>query len=228
MRSIFKIFFAVLFISMPIRAELWRLDAGAGVWQSDADGTITQISIFPPLIDGTATDKLENHDNKKPGYFYLSLRHPIPVLPNIRFEYIDLKSSGRSVDVTATVTLVPLLSTGTTITGTSSDLVLKQYDTILFYSLLDSTLWMTLDLGLDMKYVVSRYTIEEIELDERAGTIVPMIYVRGRVVVPVVDIGLEADGKYITDGASTVYEIRAKIDYTLEFIPVVKPGLELG
>jgi outer membrane protein len=56
----------------------------------------------------------------------------------------------------------------------------------------------------------------------------PLLYARARVEIPSTDIGLEADIKYITTGDSTVYDARAKVDYTLDFVPVIQPALEVG
>ena len=57
---------------------------------------------------------------------------------------------------------------------------------------------------------------------------VPLLYARARVQIPSTDLGLEADIKYITTGDSTVYDARAKVDYTLKFVPVIQPALEVG
>ena len=64
--------------------------------------------------------------------------------------------------------------------------------------------------------------------DGSESIVIPLVYVRGRIEIPSTDIGLEADVKYITTGDSTVYDVRAKIDYTLSFIPVVQPAIEIG
>ncbi|MEA1983097.1 MAG: hypothetical protein U9N39_06095, partial [Campylobacterota bacterium] len=58
--------------------------------------------------------------------------------------------------------------------------------------------------------------------------VLPLGYLRGRVQIPVTKIGIEADVKYISYGNSTVSEFRAKVDYTLGFIPVIQPGIEIG
>jgi len=57
---------------------------------------------------------------------------------------------------------------------------------------------------------------------------IPMAYLRARVEIPATGLALEADGKYITYNGSTVYDARAKVAYTFDFIPVVQPALEVG
>ena len=55
-----------------------------------------------------------------------------------------------------------------------------------------------------------------------------MAYLRGRVEAPFAPLGLESDIKYITDGESTIYDVRIKIDYTFKMNAALQPGIELG
>ena len=64
--------------------------------------------------------------------------------------------------------------------------------------------------------------------NESASLVIPLLYARTRVQVPGTGIGFEADIKYITTGSTTVYDARAKVDYTFESVPVVQPAIELG
>ncbi len=229
MRHLFKIVSMFLFVSLPAAAELWRFDAAIGSWNSAARGTITETFNETLLL----RDNIGSHKDKTAPYLYLIVQHPFAIVPNLRLEYVDLKSSGTSVDVESLSATFPFDTINTTVSGVESELLLQQYDAILFYSLLDKKDGMVLDLGVDLKYIVSSYTVdaagyEEIELDEGSGTLVPMVYVRGRADIPFEGLGVEADGKFITDGSSTVYDIRIKADYTLELLPLLRPGLELG
>ncbi|WP_345975580.1 TIGR04219 family outer membrane beta-barrel protein [Sulfurimonas sp. HSL3-7] len=229
MRHLFKILSMFLFVSLPAAAEFWRFDAAVGSWNSAARGTITETFNETLLL----RDNIGSHKDKTAPYLYIVVRHPLPILPNLRLEYVDLKSSGTSVDVESLSTTFPFDTINTTVTGVESELLLQQYDAILFYNLLDRAFWLTLDLGADLKYVISRYTVDaagykEIELDEGSGSLIPMLYVRGRADLPLKGLGVEADGKFITDGSSTVYDIRLKADYTLDLFALFKPGLELG
>lgn len=229
MQHLVTLFAALLLASLPLRAEPWHFDAGTGSWSSDARGTITET-----LDESLAVrDNLGTHEEKTALYLYIMVQHPLAMLPNLRLEYVDTKSSGTSVDVESLSGTFPFDKMNTTVTGIESELLLEQYDAILFYSLLGKNDGMELDLGVDLKYMISSYTVdaagyEEIDLDEGTGSLVPMLYVRGRADLPLKGLGVEADGKFITDGSSTVYDIRLKADYTLDLLPFLKPGLELG
>ncbi len=152
------------------------------------------------------------------------IKHPVPVLPNIRLEYVSLEDKGvasgefKDFDIGAASTTL------------SYDM--KQYDIIPYYNILDNTAWITLDLGLDIKIIDASYTAAPATgfAGYRDSVIfpVPLLYARARVQIPSTDLGLEADIKYITTGDSTVYDARAKVDYTLKFVPVIQPALEVG
>lgn len=229
MQYLLTLFSALALLSLSATAEPWRFDAGIGSWNSDARGTITETFNESLVL----RDNLGTHKDKTALYLYITVQHPLSMLPNLRLEYVDTKSSGTSVDVESLSSTFPFDKMNTTVTGIENELLLEQYDAILFYSLFDKNGWMELDLGADLKYIISSYTVdaagyEEINLDEGSGSLVPMLYVRGRADLPIQNLGVEADGKFITDGSSTVYDIRLKADYTWDFGPLLKPGLELG
>ncbi|MDD3060046.1 MAG: TIGR04219 family outer membrane beta-barrel protein, partial [Sulfurimonas sp.] len=105
-----------------------------------------------------------------------------------------------------------------------------------YYNILDNTGWTTLDIGLDAKVVSLDYAAQGVTIGTLASQnysdsvtiVVPMAYLRARVEIPATNIGLEADAKYVTYDGSTISDMRAKVDYTLDFFPVVQPALEIG
>ena len=222
MRLITTMISTLLLTNIALSADRWTIDAGAGVLSNSASGTIR--STLNQTLE--FKDTLDTHDETKDGYFYISLKHPIPILPNIRLEYVDVSTSGNSTEVGVKSTFIPG-NIAISSSDVKSSLGMTQYDAILFYNLLDQTMGMTLDLGLDVKYLVSDYKVDAV-IESSDSSVIPLVYVRGRFDIPMVDIGLEGDVKYITDGSSTVYDLRVKVDYTMMFIPVVHPGIELG
>lgn len=215
-----KTVFAVLLTSVSLIADMWRIEGGTGLWSGSADGTIVHY-VDNEVYNTIITDKLDEHKDSTAGYLYVTVKHPIPIVPNVRFEYVGVKGAGIIID--SPVPDIPFYDT-----TTRSELFLTQYDTILFYSLLDNMLWMTLDLGVDLKYITSQYVIDDLYVDDKSDSIVPMAYLRGRVEAPFAPLGFEADIKYITDGTSTVYDVRAKIDYSFKMNTALEPGVELG
>ncbi len=207
------------------QADFLRLEAGAGIWNSDPDNsTVTyKVGSFNDTV--SASDDL-GYDTSGTTYLWLNLKHPVPVIPNVRLEYTDPTFDGNGQKTISWRGL----SYGT---NSYSKLALKQTDLTLYYNLLDNTFWATLDLGLDIKLVDYTY-----ELRDLSGTVapykdsgtfpIPMLYARTRAQLPFTGFGVEADIKYIGNGSTQVYDARAKVDYTFDMVPVVQPAIELG
>ena len=218
-------------LSTVASADLTRVEAGVGAWSYKPSGIITYTDN-----DGTLTNtSLEKSQSS--AYVWMFIKHPIPILPNLRLEYAtvhdDGKASGKYNGIDAKV-------------GTPSTWDLTQYDIIPYYNILDNTFWTTVDVGIDIKVVESDYTAKSVspisipggsltsvsgvttDYNEKDTAVVPLAYLRGRVEIPATDIGLEADAKYISYDGDTIYDVRAKVDYTLSFIPVVQPAIEIG
>jgi len=212
----------ITFIAMtPLSADLWKIDTAVGVWNSSASGTITSTANETLYFQ----DDLSGHESVQNGYFYVSVKHPLPIIPNLRLEYADVSTSGKGTEVGTNSTSLPgnmTIAPG----AVQSSLSMTQYDTILFYNLLDKTFGMTVDAGLDLKYLSTDYKIDGV-YESSDSSVIPLVYVRGRYDIPVAGLGLEGDVKYITDGSSTVYDVRVKVDYVLGLVPL-HPGVELG
>ena len=207
-------------LATTVSADIARFEMGGGVWNQTPEG-------FLSYTDAGATGKYTS--NKKEdgsAYLWMLIKHPIPIVPNLRLEYTNIKDKG--------------VVTGTfkdfdAPTDTTGSLELTQYDVIPYYNILDNTMWTTLDIGIDLKVQETNYqakgvTIDSVinqNYDDSETVVIPMVYARVRVELPL-NIGVEADGKYVTYDGSTIYDVRAKVDYTFDFVPVVQPAIEVG
>jgi len=214
---------SITLFTSALNADIARVEMGGGAWNQTPKGI---LSYTDGATAGTYTSD-EKEDQSI--YAWLLIKHPIPILPNLRLEYTTLKDTG----------IVSGSFSGFTVPGatTTSSLDITQYDVIPYYNLLDNTFWTTVDVGLDLKVMETTYKVDGVNVngiggisayEDTTSVIIPMGYVRARVEIPVTDIGLEADVKYITYQGNTVSDIRVKADYTLGFIPVVQPAIEIG
>ena len=199
-------------------ADFTRVEMGVGVWVQTPSGT----AKYDAGSGATGTNSFyETQDTST--YAWMLIKHPIPIVPNIRVEYVDIHATGAASGAWNG----PSIST-----SSKSVLDIKEYDIIPYYNILDNTFWTTIDLGVDVKVIDSDYKIEPKGLftgyEDTATTPIPLGYLRARVEVPTTNIGLESDVKYITTGSSTVYDVRAKIDYTLDISPIIQPAVEVG
>jgi len=210
-------------LATAAQADFTRVEVGGGVWQQTPKGYATRTDSDGALkLDGTYTsDENKATDN----YVWAFVKHPIPIIPNLRLEYASITDKGQTVGKVDGTVIPGNQKAPTTIDA-------KQFDIIPYYNILDNTFWTTIDLGIDAKIVKSDVNVGAVSgfngYSSSDTTVVPLIYLRGRVEIPATNIGLEANVKAITDGTNTVYDAGAKVDYTLDFIPVVQPALEVG
>lgn len=207
-------------LSIPINADIVKVEMGAGAWTQKPKGS----AYYNGSNTIGGSDAL-NEDKDTSPYIWAFIKHPIPIIPNIRLEYTSVSQKGKATGQWEGSTI----SVGTT---SQSTLDIKQYDIIPYYNLLDNTFWMTLDLGIDVKMIDFDYKIEQMTgfSGYAYQTIVPipMAYLRARVEIPVTNIALEADAKYVGYGESHFYDARVKVDFTLNIFPTVQPALEVG
>jgi len=222
MKKILAILAIGAMLATTASADFGRVEMGVGIWQqTPSGGAITKDDSG---FIGLDADYTSAEQDSSEAYLWMLIKHPLPIIPNLRLEYVSIGDEG-TADVTIEDTL-------TTSAPTTIDMA--QYDIIPYYNILDNTGWVTLDLGLDIKVIETKTDVlveggfSDETYSSAETTVVPLLYVRTRAEIPATNIGLEADVKYITDGDSTVYDIRAKVDYTLDFIPVIQPAIEVG
>ncbi len=209
-------------LATSANADFLRVEGAVGAWQSDPSGTVQ-------YGNAAAFDVVENAGLTKTtnAYAWVYIKHPVPVLPNLRLEYADPHFSD--------TTKLDLSYGGKTFSaGASNALSLKQYDAVLYYNILDNLLWTTLDLGLDVKHIAGNYNITgtaggtTTTVDQDFSITAPLAYLRARVQFPVTNIGIEAIARGISYSSNRLVDAQIKLDYTMNFIPVVQPGLEIG
>ncbi|MEN4053813.1 TIGR04219 family outer membrane beta-barrel protein [Sulfurimonas sp. NWX79] len=203
-----------------VSADMMRIEMGGGVWKETPSGYAKRTDSGGVLhLNGTYTSREKESSE---AYAWLLIKHPIFIIPNIRLEYVSISDEG----------LTSGSVNGINIPGSApTTMDIKEYDIIPYYNLLDNTFWTTIDLGLDAKVIESDVVVSPVTgfsgYTTTDTTVIPLVYVRGRIEIPSTGLGLEADVKAITDGTDTMYDVRAKIDYTFDF-DVIQPGIEVG
>lgn len=210
---------AITFASVA-SADFARIEAGAGMWMQSPSGGINYTSAGESFLD------ISDEESQVSGYAWLLVKHPLPMLPNLKLEYVNTVSEGRYSIIGSPITGLPTIPS-------TSKLEMTQIDVIPYYNLLDNTAWVTLDVGLDLKVINLGYTAGGIDVIDAlnvdiASVVMPLAYVRARVQAPGTNLGFEADIKTIAYGDNSVSDIRVKVDYTLDMVPVIQPAIEVG
>jgi outer membrane protein len=201
-----------IILASTANADVTRVEMGVGSWVNSPSGSITSSA-------GTDTS---DEELQAKGYFWLLLKHPLAPLPNVRVEYSNVLNNG-----VASGTFKKFVATS----ATKTSLEIEQFDIIPYYNVLDNTPWITIDLGLDIRMIKADYSASQTtagNYSESATTFLPLAYARARMEIPSTDFGIEVDGKYVTYSSNTMYDVRAKVDYTLDLLPAVNPAIELG
>ncbi len=213
-------------LTSTLSADFLRVEAGLGAWAQTNVGFI-DVNDADINTDGRDTS---NEKELTTNYLWAYVKHPIPIVPNVRFEYSKVESEGHGE---GTFQGVPLDGSKTLPTT----LEMTQIEVIPYYNVLDNTFWVTLDLGIAVKMIDYKATGrvqdsfgvfgQEI-YNESDSFIAPLPYLRARGQLPFMDIGVEAIVKYGSMDGNTFSDMSIKADYTFDFIPLIQPGLEVG
>ncbi len=197
-------------------ADFARVEMGAGAWMQTPSGLLSYTDS-----SGTSLKDISQETKQTEGYAWLLIKHPIPILPNIRLEYVDTLNIGK---------FSVAYNGFSSAEAGSSKLKMTQYDVVPYYNILDNTGWMTLDLGLDVKVIQLNYTADATLIQATTAKMlaIPLGYVRARVQAPFMNWGVEADIKYLSYGGNTVSDKRVKVDYTFGAFPIIQPAIEIG
>ena len=187
------------------RADFVGLNIGASHWAPDLSGSFN--SLNSSTIDLVGDLGL---DDTSQSSLVLTLEHPIPVLPNIRYQGFELDSRGTSTPSG------PLNFEGQSYSGTvTSTFDLSHDDIVLYYELLDN--WVNLDFGLDLKRFDG-----EVGLSDNSGTTpasvlidetVPLLYISARFDLPFTGFYVGADINSVNLGDSSAEDSTIMLGY---------------
>jgi outer membrane protein len=166
-----------------VRADFVGFKIGASYWAPDISGSFIGDNPLDTSIDLVGDLGIEDISTSN---LVLTLEHPIPLLPNIRYQNIDLDSSGSSSSS-------GFIYEGDTYVGpVSSTFDLSHDDIVLYYEILDN--WINLDIGLDIKIfdgevALSGSSSTTVPIDET----IPLLYLSARFDLPFSGFYIGAD-----------------------------------
>lgn len=210
----------LLTLVFQAHADTIGIQAGAGVWQPDIEGSfgITEVITVEEL-------GLKGEDAN---YFYLAIEHPVPVLPNIRVTRTDLEAKGSAV-LSESFTFDEVEFPAGTATTTMMDL--SHTDYTLYYEILDNV--ASADLGVTFRQFDGSGAIEGTngsetysESDDFKAT-APMLYGRLQFDLPLSGFYLGGTINYVGLDGDKLSDIEARVGYTTSAL-VANLGVELG
>lgn len=203
MRKLTSGLFLVGLGALPLAASanVVGLGASIGYWDSDLSGRAVN--------QGSAVD-VENDlnlSNSGRTDFSAYLEHPIPLLPNVRVNYLAIDQSGRGT-LSASYDGI---GAGAPV---NSELKLKQLDLTLYYKLLDN--WVNLDLGLTVRDMDGDLRVAgdgQVSQTEIEATI-PMLYAAARFDLPLSGVSVGATGNALAFDGDSVYDFNVYGQYS--------------
>jgi len=203
----------LLAVSAPltVNADTLSISVGGGAWNASPSGEFKKTTDPAPV---SVNDELF-WDTETQSYFFATLEHPVPILPNARLMLTQIDQSGSGT--------ANFIFDGDIYTGdVSNDFSIETLDLLLYYEVLDNV--VSLDLGLNIRNLKVDYTISNgSSTTDSMDETVPMLYVMvgGS---PIPDLIISGEMSYIAYSGSSISDITAKIAYTTSFFV----GFEAG
>ncbi|WP_456322277.1 TIGR04219 family outer membrane beta-barrel protein [Hydrogenimonas sp.] len=211
----------LVFTAITATADTIGGEIAIGGWNHEPSGWIRYPS---DTGDKVYVDDDLNLDTQTGIYIRAKLEHPLPILPNIRLAYNNVKSEGYG-KISKSFTFGD--ATFNANEKTYSKVDLDSFDGTFYWEVIDTG--MDLDLGLTARYVNGSIKIKSLTTgrsdDTDIDVVLPLVYANIRVPVPFLDgLSIGAEGNYITYDGSTLYDLQADLRYTL----TMGVGIEAG
>ena len=161
-------------LSGSASADFVGLNIGASHWTPDLTGSFSSGSS-----DAIQLSNDLGFSDQTSSSLSLSFEHPIPLLPNFKYQTTDLNASSSS-NLSSPITFGNTDYAG----QINSTLDLSHNDIVLYYEVLDN--WINIDIGLDLKTFDGKVSIngtegiESFTVDET----VPMLFLSARFNLP--------------------------------------------
>lgn len=209
-----------LFASGAATADtLLGVYVGGSVWNEETEGGFSDN----PNI--TSFD----YDDETRGTFYVALEHPIPFVPNIKLRRTDMDTGGVTTLSSSFTFGGEIFTGGSTVIN---DVELTNTDIILYYEFFDNDL-VSFDFGINGKYVDGNLIVTEqgnpsMQAEESFSGVVPMLYSRLAVGLPLTGFGAYAEGSYLSFDDHTLTDLELALTYTFIDNAAVDVTAQLG
>jgi outer membrane protein len=144
--------------------------------------------------------------NYNGNFTWITIEHPIPLIPDFRFQYTKMALSGSK---NTTVTFG-----GNTFTGqVISDGSLDQLDATMYYQLLDN--WVNLDLGINIKRIDGSFALTDSTSHQSKSftKTIPMFYGSAVFDLPFTGLSAGVEGSGVDYNNNRLTDYTAKISY---------------
>jgi outer membrane protein len=198
-------------LSTNVQADALGIYLGGQLWDNQASGTFGDGSS---QIDFNLADEKQNS-------FFIAFEHPLPLIPNIRIASTSLETIGNTSLTTDFEFEGETFSTDANI---NANFNVSYLDYTLYYELFDNDL-LSFDFGLtardfDGDVTVTAKANSGAESVTQSASIevtdvVPMLYARTNVGLPLTGLNLYAQGNFLSFDDHTLYDYEVGVSYEL-------------
>lgn len=193
----------LMLVSTASSAAPFGASASVSYWRGYDSGTVAKGGGNLDIKDNLGF----NNDNFTA--MTLSLRHPIPLLPDVKFQYFRIDQVGRGT--------IPSTKQYDGISGNvDTNLDLSHYDVTLFYPVLDN--WVHLDVGLTGKVFRGKLNVRNDKgqvSNTEINKALPMLYGSARFEIPGTGLSVGAEGNFVAYNGNSAYDASAYLDYRI-------------
>ncbi|AVZ84511.1 TIGR04219 family outer membrane beta-barrel protein [Acinetobacter sp. WCHA45] len=196
-------------IGVKADASYWSYDGKNQVQPNNTTSLSNQTGVDNLLLDPYANSREYNLDRKGSAQISLAFEHPIPLIPNAKIRYVNLKSQTENE-----VAGQPVY-----------DLNIDHTDFILYYEILDTIVNADIGLGAtSLNGDVKTLGLSKTDIDKT----VPVIYGSAGVKLPFTGLSAKAELLYSNFNDTKITDAQAELQYNFIDNLLVDVGLKAG
>ncbi|EPF94478.1 membrane protein [Acinetobacter gyllenbergii] len=196
-------------IGVKADASYWFYDGKAQVQPNNTTSLSNQTGVDNLLLDPYADSREYDLDRKGSAQISLAIEHPIPLIPNAKIRYVNLKSQTEKELAGQPV----------------YDLNIDHTDFILYYEILDTIVNADVGLGAtNLNGDIKTLNVRKTDIDKT----VPVIYGSAGVKLPFTGLSAKAELLYSNINDTKITDAQAELQYNFIDNLLVDVGLKAG
>ncbi len=217
-------------------ADIFSLSAGYGYEQQNIGGYVKSDrskNYFGVKKVDPDTDPFRGYfglKDKSHPYFWVKLIHPLPIIPNIKFQYTKYETSGHSDYIAGNIKIFNDVRINTPVFDAETYMSIDSYDATLFYEL--KPVFADIEFGLGADYWKGKFKIydnknQRYVVNSSGSVILPYLY--GRLEsAQIYGFSVLAHAKLAQVGDKHHYDLLGAVKYTIDIPGPVNPFIKAG
>jgi len=221
-------------------ADFLSISAGVGYEQqnisgyAEIDGVKNYFNKSSAETDGDPNTGNFGLDDENNPYFWVKFIHPVPIIPNVKFQYTKYDSSGHSDYIAGNVEIFGDFTIPASLTNADTTMEIDSYDLTLFYEFKPVVADIEAGVGVDYWkghtkiYGTSEATGEtKTWVDEDWSVVLPYVYAHAES-MQIHNFSVLGSIKFASLGDNHHYDYLGAVKYTFDIVGPVNPFVKIG